>query len=131
MDARQYGGERKQPGHLHGCMLPRMQYSREARIHSVGPNFDHLRLFNIVNHYFLRLMRVHASMEHRVDRVDGVAREHASDVEVVHYYIYSFVSRHLFLHSLNTHTAHPLHFRPNTNNTTKHTFHNGYLQRQR
>jgi hypothetical protein len=36
-----------------GCMLPRMQYSREARIHSVGPNFDHLRLFYIVNHYFL------------------------------------------------------------------------------
>ena len=59
---------------------------------------------HIVNHYFLLLMRVHASMEHRVDRVGGMAREHASDVEVVHYYIYSFVTRHLFLHSLNTHT---------------------------
>jgi hypothetical protein len=108
-----------------------MQYSREARIHSVGPNFDHLRLFYIVNHYFLVLMRVHASMEHRVDRVGGMAREHASDVEAVHYYISSFVSRHLFLH-YSTHTlAHPTHFILNTNNTTKHTFHNGYLQRQR
>ena len=72
--------------------------------HSVGPNFDHLRLFYIVNHHFLLLMWVHASMEHRVDKVGGMAREHASDVEVVHYYIYSFVTRHLFLHSLNTHT---------------------------
>jgi hypothetical protein len=109
-----------------------MWYRREARIHTVGPNFDHLRLFYIVNHYFLLLMRVHASMEHRVDRVGGMAREHASDVEVVHYYIYSFVTRHLFLHSLNTHIlAHPPHFKLNTNNTTKQIIYNGYLQRQR
>ena len=101
MNARQYGGERKQPGDLPGCMLPRKQYSREARMHSIGPDF---RMFYTVNHYFLSHMRVHASMEHRVDRVNGMGREHASDVEVVHYYVYSFVTLHLFLYSLITHT---------------------------
>jgi hypothetical protein len=56
------------------------------------------------NHYLLLHIRVHASMEHRGNEGGGMVREHASAVEVVHYYIYSIVTRHLFLHSLNTHT---------------------------
>jgi hypothetical protein len=85
MHARQFGGERQ------SLDCPRMHASEDA----VQPRSENtfcraeLRPSPSILHrqslLSVLLMRVHASMEHRVDRVGGMAREHASDVEVVHY----------------------------------------------